>query len=118
MKKYGSFDDFASDQSETNLRLVSRLRKLVNKNAPQLEETMKWGNGCWLNGDLPVIFVHCEDDHTQLGFFGGSQLDDPNKLLKGDAKYVRHIRIESEDDLDKAAISPIIIQASTHNYKT
>lgn len=117
MKRYESFDDFLSDQSEVNQYLVSKLRRVVNENAPRLKETVKWGNGCWLNGDLPVIFTHCEDDHTQLGFFGGSQLNDPDKLLRGDANYVRHIRIESEDDIDVDAITPIIKQASTYNYK-
>ena len=117
MKDYYSFDDFASDQSGVNQSLISELRKLINETSPELEETVKWGNGCWVNGKLPVVFVHCEDDHTQLGFFGGSQLDDPNNLLRGEAEYVRHVRIESEDDIDEKSLSPIIKQASTYNYK-
>ena len=62
MTAYDSFNDFEADQSQQNQTLVSKLRKLVNEASPELEETVKRGNGCWVNGTLPVIFVHCEQD--------------------------------------------------------
>ena len=85
--------------------------------APELEECVLWGNGCWRNATLPAIYIHCEESYVQLGFFGGSRLDDRQQVLRGNGKYVRHIKIESESDIDQTLFTPIIKQASTYNYK-
>ena len=96
MEKYESFDDFEASQTKSNQQLISKIRELVNSTAPELTETVKWGNGCWLNKELPAIFIHCEDDYVQLGFFfGGSKINDPDNVLRGSAKFVRHIPIKN-----------------------
>ena len=57
------------------------------------------------------IFLHAKDDHLQFGFFGGSGLSDPKKLLKGSGKYIKHIKVYTPDDIDSPAFSKLIKQA-------
>ncbi len=46
-----------------------------------------------------------------LFFVRGVDLDDPEKLLKGTGKTIRHIVLEEAADLDKPAIRRLIAQA-------
>lgn len=46
-----------------------------------------------------------------LFFLHGTALDDPAKLLQGDGKQVRSIRLKSPADLDAPAIAALIRQA-------
>ncbi len=111
MKKYETFDLWLSDQSTQHKRLVGVLRKLVKKTAPKLVESVKWGNGCWVGKEWPVLFVFGGYDILQFGFFGGSSLKDPKGLLEGKGAYVRHIKVKSLKDIDEAAFAKLIRQA-------
>lgn len=117
MNIYRTFEDYFAAQSKEHQDLINKLRRLVAKTSPSLEETAKWGNGAWVNGELAVMFVHCKEDYVQFGFYGGALLDDPSNLLKGDGEFVRHVRIESKTDIDEQKFTPLIKQASTLNYK-
>ncbi len=45
---------------------------------------------------------------VSLFFLRGADLPDPKKLLKGSGKLVRHIVLESAEDLDKTAIKTLM----------
>ena len=111
MKKYSSFDDFYRDQNRKTQAVLRALRAFVEKAAPRLVESVKWGNGCWLFDASPVCFAHVEPDHVQFGFFHGAGLNDPRELLQGSAKYVRHIKLRKPADLDAVAFKALLKQA-------
>ena len=67
MKTYATFDEYFADQAARNQAIIRVLRKFVKRVAPRLQESVKWGNGCWINGDAPVAYVHCEDDMFSSG---------------------------------------------------
>jgi hypothetical protein len=48
---------------------------------------------------------------VSLFFFRGADLPDPQKLLKGSGKQVRHIILESAADLDKPAVKALMDRA-------
>jgi len=48
---------------------------------------------------------------VSLFFFRGADLPDPQKLLKGSGKQVRHIVLESAADLDKPAVKALMDRA-------
>lgn len=111
MKAYATFDLWAADQTLKHRKLIALLRKLVKKTAPRLTETVKWGNGCWVGTEWPVIYLYADCDHLQFGFFGGSGLKDPQGLLQGKGKHVRHTKIYTTKDIDAVAFARLIRQA-------
>jgi hypothetical protein len=113
MKRYASFDQYLADQSPRNQDVIPALRRFVTRVAPELQESVKWGNGCWLNGEEPVAFVYSAADHVQFGFIMGSALDDPQGLLRGTGAFVRHIRLASRGDSDEPAFAALLRQAAT-----
>jgi len=112
MKAYATFDDYLADQTPRNQAIIRDLRKLAKRVAPGLEETVKWGNGCWVKGKLNVAYVYSAAEFVQFGFFGGSALKDPKALLEGSAKYVRHVKVRSLSDIDESAFAILLKQAA------
>ena len=111
MKKYGSFTDFHEDQLPEHRHIISALDDLISKLRPELEKSVKWGNGVWLHDESPVLYAHCEKDHVQFGFFNGSALDDPDNILIGSGKYVRHIKIRCPKEVRIRMLRTLIVSA-------
>lgn len=51
---------------------------------------------------------------VNLGFFYGADLPDPEGLLEGNGKLLRHIKISSLEMLKRPAIRSLVEEASTH----
>jgi hypothetical protein len=111
MKAYASFDLYLADQPPRNQRVIRALRRFVRRQAPELVESVKWGNGCWLKGKAPVSYVYSDVDYVQFGFIRGSSLDDPRGLLHGKGQYVRHVKVRTTAEIDEAAFGALLRQA-------
>jgi hypothetical protein len=111
MKAYATFDDYLEDQTRSNRATILALRKFVKQTAPSLVESVKWGNGCWVKGKIPVAYVYSVPDYVQFGFFMGSALKDPKGLLEGSGRYVRHIKVHKPSEIDARAFAALLRQA-------
>ena len=112
MKSYGSFDEFLADKPAKHQAIIKALRRFVKRTVPNLEESVKWGNGCWLKGKAPVAYAYSGPDHVQFGFFRGASIKDPKGLLQGQGAYVRHIKLFKPADLDEKAFAALLRQAA------
>lgn len=110
MKAYASFAEWKGDQSARNQTLINALSRLVKKAAPAFTPAVKWGQGCWTMDDAPKIYIHAEPDHVQFGFYAGSTLKDPQRLLAGSAKHVRHVKVFTARDIDREALVALVEQ--------
>jgi hypothetical protein len=111
MKKYASFDEYLDDQLPKNRSIIRALRRFVKRAEPRLEESVKWGNGCWVKGKVPISYVYSAPDYVQFGFFRGSALKDPRGLLEGNGQYVRHIKVRKPSDIDEDVFKALLRQA-------
>ena len=112
MKAYASFDDYVKDQTRANQAIIRALRRFVKRVEPELNETVKWGNGCWVGSSGPVAYVHSEADCVQFGFFHGAALDDPGGLLEGKGEYVRHTKLRKPSGIDERPFAALLRQAA------
>ena len=112
MKAYATFDLYLADQPPKSQRIIRALRRFVARVSPHLQESVKWGNGCWLYGKVPVAYVYSAPDYVQFGFIRGSSLEDPRGLLEGEGQYVRHIKVRAVSEIDEAAFAAILRQAA------
>ena len=113
MKRYTSFEEYLADQPQRNRTIIAALRKFVKRVSPQLRESVKWGNGCWVNrDDEPVSYVYSAEDHVQFGFFAGARLEDPKGLLEGQGKFVRHTKLRKTSDLAERPFAALLRQAA------
>jgi len=63
MKRYANFDDYFVDQSPKNRSVIRALRAFVKRVAPGLQESVKWGNGCWVKAKVPISYFYSASDH-------------------------------------------------------
>lgn len=64
-------------------------------------------------GDVPFAYVNVFQSHMNVGFFQGASLPDPSRLLQGDGKFMRHVKLRPGQGTDDAALQRLIDAAYT-----
>ena len=59
-------------------------------------------------GDVPFGYVNVFTSHVNVGFFQGAVLPDPARLLQGDGKRMRHVKLRPGTDTDAASLTKLI----------
>jgi hypothetical protein len=59
-------------------------------------------------GDAAYGYVDAFKAHVNVGFFRGAELADPDGLLEGTGKFMRHVKISPERDVNAAALIKLI----------
>jgi hypothetical protein len=59
-------------------------------------------------GDAPFGYVNVFTSHVNVGFFHGAALPDPGRLLQGDGKHMRHVKLRPGTAINAAALSKLI----------
>ncbi len=62
-------------------------------------------------GDVPFAYVNVFSSHVNVGFYMGASLSDPDALLRGTGKRMRHVRIEGDQAPPREALQTLITQA-------
>jgi hypothetical protein len=63
--------------------------------------------------DAAFAYVNAFKAHVNVGFFRGAELSDPNGLLEGTGKYMRHVKLMPDTEVDAAALLKLIHTAYT-----
>ena len=112
MSKAATPDDLESELPLGLRKIFQRLRSFVKREAPQLDEQVKWGGICWV-GKGVVCYAHAVGDRADFGFFKGVMLKDPVKILEGDGKFLRHVKVRREADIREKELAGLLAQALT-----
>ncbi len=59
-------------------------------------------------GDVPFGYVNAFTSHVNVGFFQGSGLPDPARLLQGTGKSMRHVKLRPGTATDAASLRTLI----------
>jgi hypothetical protein len=98
-----AFDDWRTDA-------MKRLREVVKEGAPHSAVGIKWAQPVWeWNG--PMIWMKAYPKHVDIGFWRGTEMDDPKKVLTGEGERMRHIKITSVDEIPADALRELVKQA-------
>ena len=62
-------------------------------------------------GDVAFGYVNGFKSHVNVGFFQGAALRDPARLLEGNGKFMRHVKLRPGLAADAEAISKLIAAA-------
>ncbi len=63
--------------------------------------------------DAAFAYVNAFKTHVNVGFFRGAKLSDPDGLLEGTGKFMRHVKLRPERDVDATALRKLIETAYT-----
>ena len=59
-------------------------------------------------GDAAFAYVDAFTAHVNVGFFLGAEIADPKGLLEGTGKFMRHVKLRPERDVDTMALRTLI----------
>src|SRR5215813_8548755 len=59
-------------------------------------------------GDVPFGYVNVFTSHVNVGFFQGASLPDPERMLQGSGKFMRHVKLSPGAATNDAALSRLI----------
>jgi hypothetical protein len=59
-------------------------------------------------GDVPFGYVNVFTSHVNVGFFQGAALPDPARLLQGNGRFMRHVKLRPGTAIDVASLSRLI----------
>ena len=59
-------------------------------------------------GDAPFGYVNVFTSHVNVGFFHGAALPDPARLLQGNGKFMRHVKLRPGTATNDRALSRLI----------
>ncbi|MGB6974605.1 MAG: DUF1801 domain-containing protein [Terracidiphilus sp.] len=62
-------------------------------------------------GDAPFGYVNVFTTHVNVGFFHGDALRDPDRLLQGTGKRMRHVKLRPAEPANDAALTRLIAAA-------
>lgn len=62
-------------------------------------------------GDAAFGYVNAFTNHVNVGFFQGAGISDPDGLLEGTGKFMRHVKIRPEHGVDDEALAALIRSA-------
>jgi hypothetical protein len=68
-------------------------------------------------GDAPFAYVGVYTAHVNVGFFHGASLPDPARLLQGEGKRMRHVKLRPGTPANTAALQALIT-AAWHDIKS
>jgi hypothetical protein len=61
--------------------------------------------------DAGFAYVNVFTSHVNVGFFQGALLPDPDSLLVGTGKRMRHVKLKPDVDVDAAALNALVTAA-------
>ncbi len=61
--------------------------------------------------DAAFACVNAFSRHVNVGFFQGASLEDPQGLLEGTGKRMRHVKLRWGEPVDTAALEALIVAA-------
>jgi hypothetical protein len=91
--------------------IAQRWFDIIRKCGDDVRELLHDGHPTACIADAGFAYVNAFTDHVNVGFFRGAELQDPNGLLQGTGKYMRHVKLWPDSEIDSAALKKLIESA-------
>ncbi len=101
---------FANRPDAQREQLVE-LRRLVMSLGEGVVEEFKWARPCYSNKTGPFCYLHSTKHHATLGFEQGASLADPDLLLEGEGKNMRHLKLKPGANVNTEPLMSLLRQA-------
>ncbi len=86
---------------------------VMRERGDDVRELLHDGHPTACVADAAFAYVNAFTAHVNVGFFRGAELADPAQLLEGTGKYMRHVKLRPESDVDATALIKLVDAAYT-----
>jgi len=110
-------DEYVSRKEVTLREVAQGVRQLMRKTVPSVRESVNPWKMPTFESNGPMCFFTIGKSHVTFGFLRATSLPDPEKLLEGTGKNLRHVKLRSPEDLRNPALKKLIKAAARLNKK-
>ncbi|OLE65955.1 MAG: hypothetical protein AUG74_12030 [Bacteroidetes bacterium 13_1_20CM_4_60_6] len=106
------------DENPELRKVAEALRGFVKKIVPGVKETVNaWGVPTFEAPD-PFCFYMVGKNHVTFGFHFATSLPDPQGLLEGTGKNIRHVKLQTVAGLQQKGLRELVLAAACLKRKT
>jgi hypothetical protein len=120
---HGTYEEAISGSSRQVKEIAERLRAVIIQVYPEVVEVpwpkqkiVGYGVGPKKMSEH-FCYIGAFKKHVDLGFYYGADLPDPQGLLEGTGKNLRHIKVKNGDEVDQPALREILIASLEERKK-
>ena len=88
--------------------IAQRWFEVMRRCGDEVREILHDGCPVACLGDVPFGYVNVFTAHANVGFFQGVGLRDPERLLQGSGKFMRHVKLRPGGDAHENALRRLI----------
>ncbi|MDJ0702661.1 MAG: DUF1801 domain-containing protein [Leptolyngbyaceae cyanobacterium MO_188.B28] len=88
--------------------IAQRWFEVMRDCGDDIRELLHDGHPTVCVGDAAFAYVNSFKAHVNVGFFRGAEIADPEGLLEGSGKFMRHVKLRPERDVDDTALKKLI----------
>lgn len=108
-KKITNITDYLDSLTPQQKGMIEKLRGLVQKTVPEVEEKIMWSLPWYkLHGKPFVVLMHASK-HMSIGFMKGTDLH--SEMLEGTGKNMRHVKIKLDSDIPEKELTRLLKEA-------
>lgn len=115
--RLGTIDEVLAETSDELRAICLRLRAIIAEADPDAVEMPRPGDRALSYGLSErkmkdgYAYISPQRGYVNLGFYQGVDLPDPEGLLEGTGKRLRHVKVRSLADADRAAVRDLVAAA-------
>ena len=112
--KFGTFDELVAGVGPELESLARDLRTLILDVHPDAVEVVRLRDREASYGVGPkkmseaYAYIMPQEGHVNLGFYNGVSLSDPESLMEGTGKRMRHVKVRSKEETGRPALRRLI----------
>jgi len=91
--------------------LARRWFDVMRRCGDDVKELMHDGHPTACVDDAAFAEVNAFTRHVNVGLFLGAEMDDPDRLMEGTGRFMRHVKLRPEEEIDAAALEALIRRA-------
>ena len=115
VETHGSFDEAIASSSAHVQEIARRLRQLIVDLYPDVVEVpwpkqriIGYGVGPKKMSEH-FCYIGAHKQHVNLGFYRGADLPEPEGLLEGTGKVLRHVKVRELDEVEQPSLRQLVL---------
>ena len=101
-------DDWLREHSDDLGAIAGRWFDVMRNCGDDVRELIHDGMPTACVEDAAFCYVNAFTAHVNVGFFLGAHIADPQSLMEGTGKFMRHVKLRPDRDVDEAALEKLI----------
>ena len=113
VKRDPAIDHWMKEHSDELGAIACHRFEVMRKCGSDVHELLHDGHPTACVNDAAFAYVNAFKAHVNVGFFRGAEIADPEGLLEGTGKFMRHVKLKPGSDAHASALKRLIDTAYT-----